>query len=165
MQSDSVINRAISNYADMVYRILICHIGNKADSDDAFQDVFVRLYRSNEEFISDEHLKAYLIRISINIANDYHRRHFWKNKIELEDIYGTQEIDNDDYGVMEAILSLPNKYRSVIYMFYYEEYKADEIAAILHMKTNTVYSLLKRGREKLKELLKGESDESIQEDA
>ena len=93
-----VLEQTINKYADMVYRILFCHLGNKADSDDAFQDVFIKLYKCNKEFESDEHLKAYLIKMTANIAIDYHRKNFWRNKIELQDIYQTvSDCDNDNY--------------------------------------------------------------------
>lgn len=153
-----VLEQTINKYADMVYRILFCHLGNKADSDDAFKDVFIKLYKCNKEFESDEHLKAYLIKMTANVANDYHRKNFWRNKIELQDIYQTvSDCDDDNYEVMDAILHLPNKYKNVIYMYYFEEYKANEIAGILNIPVNTVYSLLKRGKEKLKGVL----DESL----
>ena len=149
-----VLEQTINKYADMVYRILFCHLGNKADSDDAFQDVFIKLYKCNKEFESDEHLKAYLIKMTANIANDYHRKNFWRNKIELQDIYqAVSDCDDDNYEVMDAILHLPNKYKNVIYMYYFEDYKANEIAGILNILLICGWTGIYISKEKSKDMM------------
>ena len=138
MRSDFEINRAVEQYADMVRRICFCHLKNQADTEDVFQNVFLKYMLHDEPFESAGHEKAWFLRITINACKDYLKSFFRRNK------------------VLEAVLALPAKYKDAIYLYYYEGYSAAEIGRILGKKENTVYSLLSRGRGMLRARLGGE---------
>ncbi len=106
-------------------------------------------------FRDSEHEKAWLLRVAINACKDDLRNFFRRNTLPLETITELEaEIPEDFRDVLEAVLSLPEKYKNPIYLHYYEGYSAAEIGAILGKKENTVYSLLSRGRRLLKDCLK-----------
>ena len=156
MRNENDVNKTIDIYSDMILRICFCYLKTKEDSEDAFQDVFIKYLNCDTEFENEEHRKAWLIRVCINVCNDYLRKHFWKNKCSVEDlIMEPSSISNEESEILEIIRDLPNKYKNVIYMHYYEGYSAVEMAKILHKKENTVYSLMKRGRELLKTKIGG----------
>lgn len=158
MRSDYETTRAIELYADMVNRICLYHLKNRTDTEDVFQNVFLKYLLYDGTFTDEEHEKAWLIRVTINACKDYLKSLFRHRTEPLEAIAG-QAADSpiEDTGVLEAMLSLPQKYKDVIYLHYYEGYTAAEIAAILNRKENTVYSLLSRGRAMLRETLGGDS--------
>jgi RNA polymerase sigma factor (sigma-70 family) len=141
--------RAIDKYADMVRRVCYMHLKNQDDVEDIFQDVFLKLYRYEKSFDSDEHEKAWLLRVSINKCNDLHKSFFRSRVCPLDDI----EIPFEDAAeneLLHEVLALPPKYRDVIYLFYYEGYTVPEISKILGIKENTIYSHLHRARQLLK---------------
>ena len=104
-----------------------------------------------------EHEKAWLLRVAINACKDYLKNFFRHNVISLDLLSEMEaQIPEDHREVLEAVLSLPSKYKDVIYLYYFEEYSAAEIGKILGKKENTIYSLLSRGRIMLKKKLGGE---------
>lgn len=148
------IEEVIDTYGDMVTRICIMNLRNSDDAKDCFQEVFIKLYKHG--MIEDcDHLKHWLIRVTINTCKDYHRV-FYKKTINIEDVLIQDE--KKDYVLLPVILDMPTRYKNVLYLYYYEGYKTDEIAEILKMNINTVKSRLKRGREILKKKV-GEDDE------
>lgn len=150
-KNDRVV-KALEEHADMVRRICFMYLKNDFDVEDIFQDVFLKLYRYEASFDSDEHEKAWLIRVTINKCKDFHKNFFRRHVCPLDDIEIAFEDDNEN-AVMEEILALPQKYKDVIYLFYYEGYTAPEISNILGMKENTIYSHLRRAKLMLKEKL------------
>lgn len=160
MRSESEINRAIEEYADMVWRVCLYHLKNRADTEDVFQNVFLKYMLHEEAFYNHEHEKAWILRVSINACKDYLKSFFRRNVISLEVLGEIEsEIQEEHREVLEAVLSLPAKYKDTIYLYYYEGYPAAEIGKILGKKENTIYSLLSRGRELLKKKLGGEDIE------
>lgn len=155
----------IEKYADMVYRTALQVVRNREDAQDVFQEVFIRLVRYRSRISSEEHLKAWLLRVTINCAKRQ-QGSFWKRKVfaapqedcmpdeTTEAVY--EKIENADSPVVSAVDSLPELYRSVIYLFYYEGLSVCEIGRILGEKESTVKSRLHRAREILKIRLKGE---------
>ncbi len=157
MRSETEVNRAVEEYADMVRRVCFYHLKNQADTEDVFQNVFLKYMLYDEPFKSREHEKAWLLRVAINACKDYLKSFFRHNVISLESLSEMEtEISEDHREVLEAVLSLPGKYKDVIYLHYFEGYSAAEIGTILSKKENTVYSLLSRGRAMLKKKLGGE---------
>lgn len=157
MRSDLEVNRAVERYADMVKRVCLCHLKNQADTEDVFQNVFLKYMLCDAPFESDEHEKAWLLRITINACRDYLRSIFLRRTVPLEVIAEVaEEVPEDHREVLEAVLALPDKYKDAIYLHYYEGYSAAEIGRILGKKENTVYSLLSRGRRILRGKLGGE---------
>lgn len=157
MRSEAEVVRAVERYADMVKRICFYYLKNEADTEDVFQNVFLKYMMYDGLFSDEEHEKAWLLRVAINACKDYLKSFFRRNTVSLDVISEmAAEIPEDHREVMEAVLSLPEKYKDPIYLHYYEGYSAAEIGKILGKKENTVYSLLSRGRKLLKEKLGGE---------
>lgn len=157
MRSEVEVVRAVERYADMVKRICFYYLKNEADTEDVFQNVFLKYLLHDEPFIDEEHEKAWLLRVAINACKDYLKSFFRRNTVSLDEINEmAAEVSEDHREVMEAVLSLPEKYKDPIYLYYFEGYSAAEIGKILGKKENTVYSLLSRGRKLLKEKLGGE---------
>lgn len=155
MRSEEEVNRAINSYSDMVRRLCYVHLKNYADTEDIFQTVFLKYAQSNTDFADQEHEKAWLIRVTINACKDLLRNFFRRNTVDFDEFYDfTAEVQDEHREVLEAVLQLPEKYRDVIYLFYYEGYSAIEISKILNRKVNTIYTWLDRARKDLYEILK-----------
>ena len=152
MKSEEDLNRAMEAYADMVRRICFLHLKNKYDTEDVFQNVYLKYLLYDKPFESGEHEKAWFVRVAINACTDHLRYASRRKWVPLDLIEEEREVlDDTSSEVLEAVLSLPEKYRNVIYLHYYEDYPAVEIARILGKKENTVYSWLSRARELLRE--------------
>ncbi len=157
----------VERYADMVYRIAVNETGNRTDAEDVFQEVFLRLVKYRERITTEEHLKAWLIRVTTNCSRK-HTGSSWSKKVVYfneeendtmpddgaSDAYA--EVENADSSLTNAVAKLPEHYRVVIYLFYYEEHSVLEISKILGEKESTVKSRLHRAREMLKIKLEGE---------
>lgn len=160
MRSEKEVNRAIELYSDTVLRICMVHLKNHSDSEDVFQNVFLKYATSSVSFESEEHEKAWLIRVTINACKDLLRNFFRSHTVSMDEVMtSTIGVKEENREVIRAVLSLPSKYRSVVYLHYYEGYTASEIGGILHKNVNTIYTLLNRGKILLKEMLGGDEDE------
>lgn len=160
MRSEIEISAALGRYSDTVRRLCMVHLKNIADTEDIFQTVFLKYALSSAEFESREHEKAWFIRVTINACRDLLRSFFRKRTVSLDEL--TEQaapLEEDNREVLEAVLSLPLKYKEAVYLHYYEDYTAPEIAKILGKNVNTVYTLLNRARGMLKEKLGGDRDE------
>ena len=160
MRSEQEVNYAIERYADMVLRLCMVSLKNPQDAEDVVQTVFLKYTLSSQIFETADHEKAWLIRVTVNCCRDLLKSFFRKHTVSLEDIseYAVQTTPEQS-SVLEAVRSLPKKYREVVYLHYYEGYTAPEIAGILHLNPNTVYTHLSRARDQLKEMLGGAADE------
>lgn len=156
MRSECDVNRAVETYANMIQRICFYHLKNKADTEDIFQNVFLKYMLCDKEFKNEEHKKSWLIRVAVNACKDYLKSAFRKKTVPLDALNDKDIYIEEDKEVLGAVLSLPAKYKDVIYLYYYEGYSAVEIGTILGKKENTVYSLLSRGRRLLKDKLGGD---------
>lgn len=144
----------VEEYSDMIFRIAYQHLFNSEDAKDVVQDVFVKLLKQkNGSFQDYEHLKAWLIKVTINQCHDYKKLFFRKKTVPLEDLEIPYE--QEERKVMEELYQLPKDYRDILYLHYYEGYTIKEIAKILGKKQNTVNSKLTRGRNRLKKILEG----------
>ena len=160
MRSEWEANRAIDRYADLVRRVCMIHLKNHADTEDIFQTVFLKYVTGTTEFESEEHEKAWFIRVTINACKDLLRSFFRSRIVSLDDLLEQpDQVSEDHREVLEAVLALPDKYRDVAYLHYYEGYTAPEIGTILHKNPNTVYTLLTRARDELRKMLGGEDFE------
>jgi len=159
MRSEEAVNQAIDRYADMVRRICLVHTKNEADTEDIFQNVFLKYALSSVCFESAEHEKAWMIRVTVNECKDLLKSFFRTHTVSLEQVWEkAEDMEVEHREVWEAVLSLPEKYRDVIYLHYYEGYTAPQISQILGKNVNTVYTQMTRARERMKEILGGESD-------
>lgn len=140
-------------YGDMVYRLAFVRTKSRYDADDILQDVFVRYLRYAPVFEDEEHCKAWLIRTTINRTNSLLSSAWFRRTTPLDDALRTEMQEKSD--VYYAVLKLSPKYRTVIHLYYYEDYSTAEIAQILSQKESTVRSQLHRARAVLREELKG----------
>lgn len=159
MRSEQEAARAMELYGDMVRRLCLIHLKNQADSEDVFQTVFLKYVLSSAVFEDGEHEKAWFIRVTLNACRDLLRSFFRSRTVPLEELLELPDQAPPDTGeVLEAVLSLPEKYRDVVYLHYIEGYTAPEIGRFLKKNVNTVYSLLTRSKELLREMLGGDGD-------
>ena len=148
--------QAVRRYADTVTGVCVMRLQNYADAEDCFQNTFAKLWTKAPKLESEEHLKAWLIRVAIHECADYMR----KNRRVTVASPGKEESEPfrfDRSDMSWALFKTPVKYREVLYLHYCEQYKVDEIAGILKKNPNTVKSLLKRGRELLKSFYGGDT--------
>lgn len=156
------IEEMINKFGDMVYRFAYIQVKNPDMADDVYQNVWLRLLRVRKKIEPEEHLKAWLLRTTRSCCKDVWKS-FWYQKISLQDAdvlleeKSDGEVLKEDGYVTECVRRLPEKYRGIIHLYYYEGYRQKEISELLGIKENTVASRLARGREKLKKIL--ESDE------
>ena len=160
LRADDWAAEALRKYADMVYRLAYAQVRNRTDADDIFQEVFIRLVKSSPEFESDEHMKAWLIRVTVNCSKTLWLSAWKRRMIFLEDKdwnrLPAEEAPIENEALEEAMTALPMKMRRVIHLFYYEEMSVDEIAEVLSEKSSTIRSQLSRARKLLKKHMTGE---------
>lgn len=160
MRSEQEINRAVDRYADTVRRLCMIYLKNYHDTEDIFQTVYLKYILSSAVFENEEHEKAWFIRVTINACKDLIKSFFRSRTVPLDELLNqTENLTPENSEVLEAVLSLPEKNRAVVYLHYYEGYSAVEISGILGKKVNTVYTLLTRSKQLLKEKLGGDGVE------
>ena len=157
--NDSSALYAFNKFGDTVLRTAFAMTGSYPEAEDITQEVFLTLHAKPQDFESDEHMKAWLIRSAINRCKNLRTSARIRRNTPLdEELANTLscEFTPRDNEIREMIAGLPDKYSSVIFLYYYEEYTIKEIAEILGKRENTVSSLLQRGRKKLKTELEKE---------
>ncbi len=162
MVDQRIINKRIDEFADTVYRVAFLYLRHRADAEDVTQDVFIKLCGSEVAMYEPEILKAWLIRVTSNLCKNELKK-FWRSRItEIDESYPA--IDSSEHKeVTDAVLRLPVRYRDVIYLHYYEGYKAAEIAELLGINPATVLTQMKRGRELLhSQLTKGGAEYALE---
>ena len=162
MRSEKELAQAIELYSDMVKRLCMVHLKNETDTEDIFQNVFIKYLQNDIKFENKNHEKAWIIRVTINACKDYLKSFFRSKTISIETYLekeSGEDMSLDNKFVLEAVLSLPEKYKNVVYLYYYEGYQASEISKILNKNVNTVYTLLTRAKKILKEKIGGEDYE------
>ena len=148
-------------YKDTVFRVALNALGNPADAEDAVQEVLLKLYLELErrEFASPEHARNWLIRVTLNHCKNT-KRSFWRHRtVPMEEWAAAMPMeDREDNELLACVMTLPPKYRTVLYLFYYEEYSVQEIAHMLDLKVSAVTTRLSRARKQLKFLwMEGEA--------
>ena len=146
---------AVKQYGAMVYRLAYAQLRSRQDADDVFQEVFLRYHRAAPSFESEEHRKAWLLRVTANCSKSLAASPWRKRSVPLEDVYAYSEPEES--GLDAALAQLPPKYRAVIHLHYYEGYGTEETARILGRRPSTVRSQLTRARQALAQLLKEDS--------
>ncbi len=144
---------AFNKYADMVYRLSFVRTKNKSDSEDILQEVFLRYMKVWNKMESEEHIKAMLIRITVNCSNSLSTSCWFKKTVGLDENIAVFDNYNES-NVLKEVLSLPQKYRTAIHLHYYCDYSVEDIAKILKSNPSTVKTHLSRGRALLKTKLK-----------
>ena len=146
---------------DAYYDALILfanHLLNNAEAaEDVVQDTFIQYHTYKKEFDTEEHIRAWLIRVAINKSKNITRSFWHRNKCNLEEYMETLTFETPESETLfDTVMKLPEKYRIVLHLFYYEDYTTQEISDILHLSVNNVKTRLSRGRALLKETLKEE---------
>lgn len=153
-------NNMSSKYKDNVYAIAFNYFRNKYDAEDVVQEVFIKLYGFKKSFESEEHIRNWLIRVTINQCKKITFSSWFKKKVTLEDyINELQYEDLSESELMMDVMKLPKKYRMVIHLYYYEDYSVKEISKILKLSETAVSTRLMRAREMLKTKLEVWKDE------
>lgn len=150
----------VETYADAILRLSYSYLKNTADAQDICQTVFLKLLMEPREFESADHERAWILRVAANQCKDLLKSHWRKQNCALDACGQIAAPPEPDSSVMDAVNELSEKYRVVIELYYYEGYQADEIAKILDISTNTVYTRLARARKQLKWTLRGEAYEN-----
>lgn len=144
-------------YKDTVFRVALNYLGNTYDADDIVQNVFMKLFLRKRPFENDNHARYWLIRVTVNSCKDF-LKSSWKSKNvfldEVELPVSFEEPEQED--LYKAVMALPEKYRTVLYLFYYEDFTIKEIARLMKMNVSSVTTRLSRARKQLKEALKDE---------
>lgn len=141
--------RALNNYGDSLMRVAYTYTKNMDDAQDMVQDALLKYIEKAPEFISAEHEKAWLLRVTINLCKNHMTSAYKKTYAEL-----SQDIsfyDSYSSGLYEIVCSLPQKYSLVIHLFYYEGYSQKEIAKIMKITESAVSTRLQRGRSLLRQ--------------
>lgn len=158
--SDAV-EKALDLFGNDILRLAYSYMKNREDAEDVVQETLIRLMQSQLVFEDEQKEKAWLLTVASNLCCDQLKNADRRHSVAMPEGYEAAAPDNPkpDIGneVLQEVLRLPEKYRSVIHLYYFEEYSIREIAEIVGKKEVTVRSLLKRGRERLQKKLKGES--------
>ena len=152
-EMDSILDR----YQDMVYGLALARTGSRTDADDVFQEVFLAYYQSGKVFRDEEHRKAWLLRTTVNQSRRVTASSWRRKTVPLSEREDTpvQFREPEENRVWEALQALAEDYRLPIYLFYFQELSTQEIAKALAIRPGAVRMRLTRGREQLREKLKG----------
>ena len=147
-------------YRDRLFAAAFQVCGNAADAEDAAQEALLRYHISEKQFESEQHIRAWLLRVAINCAKNVSRSFFRRNTVPLEDYMDSLEFDSgESREIFREVMSLPETYRLVIHLYYYEDYTVAEIGRILGLTESNVKVRLSRGRQLLKKALQEEWDD------
>ena len=158
-ERDREIVRIVETYSDMLMRIALNRVNSIAEAEDVVQSTFERLMRRQPTFDSSEHEKAWLIRTAIRICIDESRKASRANVLLNEEIAAA--YSQESFELLETIRTLPEKDRDAVYLYYYEEYSTKDVAKILGEREGMTRSRLSRAREKLRTIMKGETDGQV----
>ena len=147
------LTEVVDKYGNMVYRLAISYLKNTHDAQDIVQEVFIKYYNNEGKIQSEEHLKSWLLRVTINLCKDKLRFYKQHPYINIETIKTTYPEDSIDNQILAILLELPSKYKEVLLLYYVEGYKCFEISKILKITESTVKKRLERGRKLLKKKL------------
>ena len=148
LKNATFVDEMIQKYANMIVKIAYQYVHNQPDAEDIMQDVFIKLIECRKQFENEEHIKAWLIRVTTNLSINYIKSSWYKKRLPFEE--NNYSFTYQQKTILEELFQIPYKYRIVLYLYYYENYTLQEIAVILNKSINTVASQLRRAREKLK---------------
>jgi len=142
---------AVKRNLDRLLRTAVAILGGKAEAEDAVQDAFLKYIEKQPSFASAEHETAWLIRVTVNQCKSRLRSHWWKKTVPLLETYPAK--DDEQLDIVQVVLSLPSRYRTVLHLFYYEGFSIKEIAELTEQNEPTVRKQLERARTMLKNVL------------
>lgn len=160
LRSDAFLTAAMERHGDAVYRLALCRLGSRADAEDVYQEVFLRLLRDTTGLHDEEHLKAWLLRVTVNCCNDLRRSAWFRRTAPLEAAPdAAAPAQEEDDALWQAVRALPDDLRVVVWLHYVEGYATDEIAPLVGCRPATVRTRLHRARKKLRLELEEMNDE------
>ena len=154
MTHSNRLEELVNKHENTLFRAALAILGDVHGAEDAVQDAFLRYLEKRPELRDETHEKAWLLKVTANLCKSALRAQKRHPAVELLDVYPAP--DNDTRELVEAVLTLPANQRAAVHLFYYEGYSTEEIAAILGQRPGTVRSHLSRGREALRQKLKGD---------
>lgn len=160
LEDNTDVEYLFRTHSDMVFRLALHYTANYAEAQDITMDVFMQLIKNVNELSGGEHIKAWLIRTTVNRCKNYFRAARVSKTTSLSDELQSvlsEPLDKNEAGILEEVFALPAKYKDVIYLYYFENYKCEEIAKILKTGKATVQKRLQRGRAMLKQSIEGEA--------
>lgn len=154
------VQELVALYQNNLFAVAFNVCKNAQDAEDIVQDTFIQYYTMKKEFENEQHIRAWLLRVAINKAKNANHTFWRRNKLSLDDYMETLTFETpQSENLFETVMRLPEKYRIVIHLYYYEDYSVREIANILRLSESNVKVRLSRGRSLLKEVLKEEWDD------
>lgn len=151
------IERIVDKYGNMLFRMCLVILCNENDAEDVVQDTFITYLTKSPPFNDSEHEKAWLITIATNRCKNMRRYNIIRKHMDINDLQLYCK-DDENYGLIEYLMRLPNKHKIVLLLYYVEGYKVDEIAKILGITTSAVKKRLQRGRELIREKYRKENE-------
>ena len=164
-RSEEFIKRAMDQWSSTVFKLAFAHTASRVDAEDVHQEVFVRLFKNTSKFNDNEHLKAWLIRVTINCCHDL-ARSGWRSRVTTVEDLENFACESDTlslealHDLAEALEEISEDMRTAVHLYYYEGYSSEEIAQIMGVNPSTVRSRLERARKQLKTLLEGKKNGS-----
>lgn len=157
LRTDETVVHALEVYGNTILRLSYSYLHNISDAEDILQETLLKLIRNQPAFESEEHQKAWLMRVAINLCKNK-LKSSWFKTVAIPEHYEAEALSEEESDVLTVVNELPLKYREVVHLFYYEGYSTIEIASILDKKEATIRSLLHRARKQLEKSLKGACD-------
>ena len=142
-------------YLDTVYRVALSGCKNISDAEDIVQNTFIKLIESNVCFEDDEHIRRWLIRVAVNECKSLHRNPWKKRRVSMENVEEPSFSTPERSKLYYAVRDLPDKYRAVVYLYYFEDFSIKEISDIMKISETAIQTRLLRARQKIKDILKG----------
>ncbi|MDJ1649812.1 MULTISPECIES: RNA polymerase sigma factor [Gordonibacter] len=155
-RTEAFLTQAMADWGDAVYRLALSHTRSRADAEDVYQDVFLRLYNDATVFESAEHVKAWLLRVTVNRCHDLAKSGWKQRTVELDperDSPAVPAHNAEDADVWDAVGQLPDSQRFAVHLHYVEGYSTDEVAELLGCQPATARTWLHRARARVRELL------------
>ncbi len=154
MLTEQEFHQIAESQLNMVYRLALSWLRSPADAEDAAQNAMLRLWRTDTQFQGEEHLKRWLVRVTVNECKRIALHPWRKRNVPLEEAVGAPVFEDPDQGALyQAVTALPEQYRVPLYLYYYEGYSVSEVGELLGLKAATVETRLVRARAKLKTML------------
>ena len=150
LRSNEEISVAIEKYGNILYRTCLLMLKNTADADDVVEETYITYMQKAPEFSSDEHEKAWLITVAVNKCRNmlrYKSRHLTEPEAALDTLIQNEE----KHYILECLMSLQDKFRTVLTLHYIDGYKVEEIAAMINKSASAVKMRLQKGRNLLNE--------------
>ncbi|MCL2822027.1 MAG: sigma-70 family RNA polymerase sigma factor [Firmicutes bacterium] len=153
LTNDTIYN-AVDLYSTLLFRICFCHVKNKQDSEDIVQEVFLTLHKNRPALASQDHLKAWLIKVATNKAKNHLRYNTKKRTLPLdENIIAKYDLDSDNADLLNAISKLKPVDKNIVFLYYYDGQSTKQIAKLLNKNENAISKRLQRVKQKLKMML------------